>query len=256
MGTFRDGLRSFREGLRLTLLLEYVLAFRNTGWEVFWGATLPGIVFGLYTLFVAPSKVAFLYYLLFVVFVTGYYLWKADHLRLMPKLTVSGQIKYHRTPTADSLGRDTGSSIWIQLSPKCLTDVPVEQCSASLREVRRWSEEDKKWKSTDMNESLPLGWSFGHEKHLPITLEPGNERRLNVLTVHSSNKLLIPVTYPLPLLWGKSVFNEKDTFLFDITLRGKDCPPIDVYLTVKCGSQWDEPIVDFTTKPDASNLSS
>jgi len=238
------------------LLPDYFAAIVHRWHDVLWGASVTAVAFVLWWFLGNPSARIIGLYLVLVMAIAGYYVWRADHVRLMPRFEVPEKIRYHPTPTRDANGVINGMSVWIQLSPKCLTDAPVEQCSGYLREVRRWSEVEKKWKATGMNESLPLGWSFGDERHSPITLEPNNEKRLNVLSVHNSNKVLTPVTSPLPLVWQDSVYNEQDTFLFDITIRGKDCPPVDVYLAVKCGIEWDKPQVAFISRPDASTLSS
>jgi hypothetical protein len=247
--------QKLRSGTSLGLLPKYFKELATRWQGILWGGSVFAI-WGLYFIIGSPPSWLNWTAVTVALFGAGYFAWRVDHIRLLPKFTVPEQIKYHPTPTRDGDGVVNGMSVWVQLSPKCLTDAPVEQCSAWLREVRRWSEAEQKWKATDMNESLPLGWSFGGEGHPPITLEPGNERRLNVLSIHSSNKLPVPVTCPLPLLWTQSVYNDKDTFLFDITFRGKDCPPVDIYLTVRCGDQWDRPVVAFIQKPGASTLSS
>jgi hypothetical protein len=182
------------------LLPVYFRAIVHRWHDVLWGAGVLAVAFVLWWFLGTPSVRTIAWYLAAVMFIAGYYVWREQHIRLMPRFTVLNEIRYHRTPTLDG-----GMSVWIQLFPKCLTKAPIEECSAWLREVRVWSQEDRKWKATDMNESLPLGWSLGDEKHLPITLQPENEKRLNVLTVHSSNKMLIPVTYPLSC-YGQTMY--------------------------------------------------
>src|SRR5438067_1139698 len=93
-----------------------------------------------------------------------------------------------------------------------------------------------------MNESVRLGWSHGDEGHSPITLEPGNERRLNVFLVHSSTgSRIIPLVSPRPLRM-LNVFDADDTFRFDITIRGKDCTPVNLLMLVKRGDTCDKPL--------------
>jgi hypothetical protein len=84
-----DGFRKFKDGLRGKLLWQYWQAFKSTAWEIFWGASVIGIAFGIYTLFYAPSKLLLLLYLLGVSLVAGYYTWRADHVRLQQKLCIT-----------------------------------------------------------------------------------------------------------------------------------------------------------------------
>lgn len=100
-----------------------------------------------------------------------------------------------------------------------------------------------------MSESVPLGWSLAG--HSPITLESHNEKRLNVFNVDASSRFIRPSVYPLSSAWEK-VFNLEDTFLFDITIRAKDCPRVDVYVKVKWGKTWDKPVAEIISIPDAS----
>ena len=261
MRSLRDSFRSFAKGFEARPLWEYWLAFKNTFWEKFWGPSLIGVIFGLLTLFLAPSKMWFLVYLLIVTFIAGYHMWREEHIRwreldarLTPKFEVPDKIRYQPAPTINPATGDKWVTVWAQLLPKCLTEAPVEGCLGHLRRVLRWSEKLKAWEETQMNESLPLGWSHDNPSHPPITLEAGNEKRLNVFCVPSTKNVILPAVYPLPFLWEEYVYKAEDTFLFDITVRGRDCPPVDVYLTVKAGEQWDKPIVEFIPKPDASIL--
>jgi hypothetical protein len=82
MPTLPKSLRSFVSALQLRLLLEYWLAFKDTAWEIFWGASVIGIIFTVYTLYRSPSLTTVLICLLLVQFLTGYFIWRVDHLRL------------------------------------------------------------------------------------------------------------------------------------------------------------------------------
>jgi hypothetical protein len=78
----------FKEGLD-KLLWAYWLAFKEEAWEIFWGPTLLGIVFGIGTLWYSPARMWFIAYVLVVVFLTGYYLWRDNHIRLEQKLEIT-----------------------------------------------------------------------------------------------------------------------------------------------------------------------
>jgi hypothetical protein len=88
MLTFREGWRSFKEGLDRHLLWEYCLAVKNHAWEVLWGAGVIGIICTVLTLYYSPSWKAAGWVIAGVVLVAGYFAWRSDHVRLMPKFEV------------------------------------------------------------------------------------------------------------------------------------------------------------------------
>lgn len=240
--------KRFRE---LDLLRDYFSSIATHWQAALWGASVPAVVWGLWFIIGAPPAWVNWTAVTAALFLASYYVWRADHVRLIPKFEVR-DIKFQSTPTVNvATGQDSGSSVWVQLLPKCLSDAPVHDCAGHLKRVHRWSIDTRAWQETEMNESVPLGWSHGDEKHTPITLEPDNERRLNVFSIHSQSKwAIIPIVYPLPLRY-QLAFRGFDTgvvFRFDITIRGKDCAPVDVYLRVKRGDEWDRPIVEFVSQ--------
>ena len=64
------------------LLWQYWLTFKSTFWEIFWGASITAVAFAMYTLYHSPSKTTILVYIVIVKFVAGYFIWRADHVRL------------------------------------------------------------------------------------------------------------------------------------------------------------------------------
>jgi hypothetical protein len=239
-----DGLRSFKEGLQFKLLWEYLLAFKATAWEIFWGASMAGIIFGLCTLEWAPSKTVLLLYLLLVTFMAGYAMWKADHIRLMPKLKVT-EFKIERTNTSDP----AESRTYVQLCPRCLGDAPVIGCEGRLLRVHEFDYETKQWRPTAMDEAIDLEWSiyeFG-----PQTIQPGAEPRLNVCYVTFPNRWksrkLVP-TISRQLVRWKDVFDSSDgKFKFDIRITSNNCVPVDVSVIVSLeGHIWDSPKIQLS----------
>jgi len=71
--------------MQFHLLLDYWLSFKGTAWEILWGASVIGVPFTIYTLYYSPSRTALLVYALFVAFLAGYLVWRADHVRLLNK---------------------------------------------------------------------------------------------------------------------------------------------------------------------------
>lgn len=229
MRNLRDGFKSFTEGLQAKLLWDYWLAFKSTAWELFYGATLIGIPFAVYTFFYAPSRVLLLSYLLLVVFVAGYYLWRADHVRLMPKLAVK-EFKVVVTPTTDS----AETRVYVQVLPKCLTEASVNKCKGRLLRVYKREDETKQWQMTAMDEPVDLEWSIhGFDE---LTVQQGSEPRLNVcfiaLSTHRKRvRQIVPTISPNLLRWV-DVFDCDGIFKFDIKITAENCVPVDVFLTV------------------------
>jgi hypothetical protein len=236
--------RSFkllREGFD-RLLWEYWLAFKDKAWEVFWGPTVLGIVFGLVTLWYSPARPWFLLYVLAVVFLTGYYLWRTDHIRLIPRLRAKA-VLLQETPTAFEHIR----GIYVQVKVVCLTEASVSECRGHLVRVCKKDYPDQdQWEETEMNESVYLAWSLRGDKAFePLTLEPGVEPRLNICHWASNSPQIVPAIDPLPNR-AAQVFNSSGIFRFDIRITSKDCAPIDFSVSVTLDRRrWNEPIVEL-----------
>jgi hypothetical protein len=94
-----------------------------------------------------------------------------------------------------------------------------------------------------MNAPLFLEWDYyGID---PQTLEHGIDRRLNVCHWSSANNFIVPAVKPLPSKF-RSVFDSSDTFKFDIKVTAKDCPSVNVSVTVNIAlRKWDEPVIEL-----------
>jgi len=87
-----------------------------------------------------------------------------------------------------------------------------------------------------MNEPVLLPWSNKDSHAPPETLHPEIEPRLNVFYVHSSNNLITPTVFPVPLraatMFSNLSLDEVNAFLFDIRLLrllGEKVPNYDYY---------------------------
>jgi hypothetical protein len=89
MSFLSQSIQRLREGFDRHTFAFYCKAFIALWWEVFWGPTLIGIPFGLYTLYYAPARKWFAAYIVFVAFLTGYYLWRDYHVRLQPAFAIA-----------------------------------------------------------------------------------------------------------------------------------------------------------------------
>jgi len=230
-------IRLFREGFDGHLLWVYWGLFKEKAWDIFWGPTMLGIIFGIFTLWYPPALIWFCIYLLTVFFMTGYYLWRDYYIRLQPQFTVlEAKIQPTETEQRDEM------NIFIQIIPACLSDALVYECRGRLQRVcHRYLEEDE-WEVTRMDSPLFLEWDYYGSK--PMTLEPGIRQRLNVCSWSKSRKFIVPAVKPLPSKF-RIVFDRLGQFKFDIRVTAKDCKPVDVALIVQMDvtQAWDEPTV-------------
>lgn len=227
-------LQLFRDGLD-KLLWVYWLAFKEKAWEIFWGPTLLGVAFGIYTLWHSPALPWFLTYVLIVVFLTGYYLWRVNYVRLMPKLSVTTLCPPNETDTENP----DVTNLYIQLTPECLTDAPVHGCRGRLLQVSKRLEENDEWRLTSMDSPLFLDWDYYGSCEFKV--EPGIKQRLNVCWWSNRSRLIIPAVNPLPSKF-RNIFNDFESFRFDIRFTATDCEPVDVAVVVSLRNrQWNKP---------------
>ncbi len=100
MATFRDGFAAFREGLDRRLIFDYWAAVKEHAWEILWGAGAVGIPFGIITLYYAPARSWLGFVIALAILIAGYYVWRTDHLRLVPMLSI-GDVALSMTQTND-----------------------------------------------------------------------------------------------------------------------------------------------------------
>jgi hypothetical protein len=89
MSSFTQGFRSFLAGFDWSLIMGYWRAVREHAWEIFWGSGVPGIVFTIYTLYYAPARAYIPWAVAWAVLVAGYFIWRADHIRLEKKIEIT-----------------------------------------------------------------------------------------------------------------------------------------------------------------------
>lgn len=182
--------------------------------------------------------------------VSSYVIWAAErntvcHLsdRLSPKLEVS-DIRVQRSPNIDpTTNQRSGDSVWVQLEVKCSTNASVENCVGHLiKMLHKPSHEgaNDQWEETEMNESLPLGWSLEKNGNAPITIYSGVPKCLNVFSIYSEQQIIIPSVDPHPLrMWD--VVTQRGIFRFVIRITASDCKPIDVTVEGAMGEVWHRP---------------
>jgi hypothetical protein len=212
-----------------------------TRWQaVLWGGSVLAVAWGLHFIVALINPPVWVNWtaVLVALFFAGYYVWREDHVRLMPKFNIS-EICAQVTETNDP----HTPALYVQIIPKCLTDAPVHECRGHLLRVSTRFSPEEKWKLTDMNSPIFLEWDYYGIP--PQTLEPGIDRRLNVCHWSSANSFVVPAVNPLPSKF-KSVFDSSDTFKFDIRVTAKDCASVDVSVTVNVtGRKWDDPVIEL-----------
>jgi hypothetical protein len=225
------------------LFLEYLQAAGRHWQEILGGVSVPFLLWGGW--FIVGNPPAWINWIavLLALLIAGYYTWRADHVRLMPKFVVEALHVQH-TPN------ESGRSVWIQLEPRCLTDAPVEECQGRLLGVMHRYPVGSgigsgNWETTDINEPLVLGWSHGG--FFPITLEPGVGQRLNIFWLYSE---LPNPTVPQLCVGGTplraiNVLTRQGSFRFHVHIRARNCPAVQVAVEYEPGSEWDKPHVSI-----------
>jgi hypothetical protein len=232
------------------LLPDYFGAIAQRWQDILWGASMPAIVIVIWSAIWGVPTPIIVVFLVLAMFIAGYYAWRADHERFLPRLEVVNKPRIQTTPVMTSMGYDTGQQLtYLQVVPRCATDSPVRECQGHLLRVSKVAEGE--WVETALNETLPLEWSL--RKEPAVTLYPGIEQRLNVC-FWGMEKGITPATTTLPLRWH-SVVNGSGIFRFDIRIISADSAPVDVFVVVTLDDcEWNDPlaVVSTTTPPLAS----
>jgi hypothetical protein len=156
--------------------------------------------------------------------VASYYAWRADRLRLIPKLRFRDSgFAIHNATTSDPNERRK----YLQILLECATDAPVEECRGFLLRIRTaWGDE---WQDTEFDHALPLTWSF-YDTSEPRTLYRGVDQRLNLLwfnNVYQVSLTTAPQSYSIKRL------DFNNYLRFDIRITAKDSPPLDISLKLR-----------------------
>jgi hypothetical protein len=216
------------------LLLDYIRSIKDAGWDVIWAPVLPSVLYWL--LWFRPNSPSWwitLLYAVWVVVVAGYFVWRLDHVRLMPRLGVGDVIMtYAGTGVPEKKRR------FVQVLIKCETESPIKNCRGQLLRVSKWirgsSGDGGKWEKTRIDETLDLLWSFVDEPI--VTLEHGAARRLNVFFVENTSRNMV--------IWTRLRVGlpsaRSDRFKFDLRVAGEECLPMYISVEVVSGQQWNE----------------
>ncbi len=222
------------------LLPDYLSAVKHAGWDVLWAPIMPSIAYWL--LWFRPNPPAgwiTTIYVVWVVLIAGYFLWRADHVRLIPKIEL-GKTYVIKTPT----NNPNIKKVYAQLLVRCSSEAPLTECRGHLLRVWKWSASDEKWRETECDEPLDLLWSNIDQ---PLrNVEPGVDQRLDIFCIDNVSKAITiwaaAVQYRAAAVFTSS--NPSDIFKFDIRVSAKESPPIYISLRVQAGDDWETPLVE------------
>ena len=249
-------------------LWDYFVAFYRNFIDVVWGVAVVSIVLGvpflvwsLVTQFVSIPVWLNWTAILLAWLITGYYVWRVDHLRLIPNFEITAYT-VQLTDTFDKQsGLKNGWSSYFQLLPRCLTDANVEDCRGLLTSVEMYDGFKHSWETVE-SETMFLQWSHGDESTEPesIILYSGAERRLNVFCLPNDNPEIRMCVFPYPVrfftLFNRLGLRQIREIRFNIRVVAKNCPPVDVVMTITLTNDTRRPNVNLeqTGHPKRSAL--
>ena len=208
-------------------LPDYFRGLKKTAiQEILYGESVLMTAFAVYTYVYSISLSSVLLVLAGSFVLAGYHIWRADHLRLIPKLGLDYPCYRKHKMHVHGPERE-----YVQVVPRLLTDSPVEGCVAHLLRIARWDSLRDDWVPTELDHAIALQWSNG-DGH-PRTLYPGVEHRINVLSRDDQGNLAVesqPQNIP-----AKYVFAEGEFFRFDILISAEESAPIDLSLKIGNG---------------------
>jgi hypothetical protein len=224
------------------LLPDYFRSAALHWQDVLWGASVLAIGFAVWWFLGNPSPRIIGLYLVSAMFVAGYYVWRADHVRLMPKLTL-GDVRAVHTPTFTPAGLPGAERLVAQLEVANPTDAALTNCRGHLLRVLQWTNDQ--WEPTAVDERLNLLWSTVDEP--TITLYAKTEHQLCVFRIDNDDNPRIGLWASPQQLRMAAVFEHPDPatlFRFDISVTADECLAVNISLKVAMGAQWDEPVVE------------
>jgi hypothetical protein len=234
------------------LLPDYLRTVLKLWNDVFW-ASLPTFPFVLWWMFDSPPMWIVVGIFIWVFIVAGYYAWREDHLRLVPKITLMFENRepfVQTTPT--QLGGFIGprpasgpDRVYIRVFPQCSTR--VRACEPYLLAIYR--EEDGIWTPTPMNEPCLLTWA-NRPQTRQLDVEPGIGPYVDVCYIEQGNDQINPcIPNAVRPLRTQNAFQRLATYRFDVQVTNGD--PIS--LRVRPGKQWNRPEVEIVISGNSSN---
>jgi hypothetical protein len=76
--------------MRLDLVPDYFVALYEQWHAILWGASVPAVIFFLWWTLGLPPFAAIAVWFVIALFFAGYFVWRADHVRLQQKISING----------------------------------------------------------------------------------------------------------------------------------------------------------------------
>lgn len=155
-------------------------------WNEIFFLSIPALPFVLWWYLGEPPMWIRVVVFVWVLVIAGYYAWRADHLIVMPKITLRFE---HRAPFVQMTAmKDPEVTMrqYFRVLPQCSTAVESQgYLLAVFREIKG------KWHPTMFDEPVPLTWADGRTG--PIKVEPEIGPYLNVFYVETYRKADSPL---------------------------------------------------------------
>jgi hypothetical protein len=226
MSNFSRGFQSFLEGFDWKLILAYWRGIREHAWEIFWGSGVLGIIFTIYTLYYAPARPYIPWVVVWVVLVAGYYIWRADHLRLEKVFDIRA-VKFQWWWAEEAgVPEEKGQYAWsyyLEIVNRSDT-ASIEEAEAQLAEIVP-SVENFDW--------LPVHLRHKHDHSFQgekiFTLHPGQVKLMDFVSALENEKVFT-VLHIVGGVTNKVPANERHRLKVIVT--GKDVPALSKWFDV------------------------
>jgi hypothetical protein len=216
----------FKSRYRELDLLEQYFPLLSVRWQsVIWGGGVLAIGWGLR--FIVGEWPTWVNWLAVVValFFAGYYVWRDDHIRLLPKLVIG------RWNTLKTRVSDGSESTYVQVLVECGSEHSVDDCRGHIKHVSKWDDSDKSWEPL-IDQSLPLLWSNIDQPSRTLWSELAEP--LNVFYINNFTGLIMLCSEKVPF-WmtdALSGLTSEDILKFEILVTAKDCAPVTTVITI------------------------
>jgi hypothetical protein len=220
------------------LLPDYGKATAKQWMNILFGETVLGAVFLIWWALTNPKNPPLILIFVAAAILAGYFVWRADHVRLVPKFRL-GDVGLRWVGMAST---STERRRYVYLQVECETEGEVKNCRGQLLRVSRWSSSPTdgagRWEVTHLNETLDLLWSYVDKTH--VDLEYGAARQLNIFYVHNRDRRMVTCAQYNPNL--ETIPSER--FKFDVRVAGDECLPRCTSIEVTVGDDWYELEID------------
>lgn len=213
-------------------LLEYFDAVRLHFLDVIWGigvgAGVPYMIFGLYSLFKTPPPVANWIAIVGALFLSGYYLWRADHMRLEKKLEITRLVTQEwKVPQGEVMAGHPARAWWFEVGNlsegTTIEDVTV-QIKTISPEVKNlnWLPIHLHLKHDDPAKAEDYKQSFN--------LNPGEPKTIDLVSsFEGDNRFSIIHTVPRA---NRHVQFDTEGHRLEVIVTAKDMPILSVWFKV------------------------